>query len=436
MCSTSTQTDDVASVSDPGVSAQHAPQPQRPTAVQFSGDSAWTQVPIATTQPREQMPSSTTAPRVDRKRRRANSNKTAPENNKGKWTEEEDQLLRLLVSQYGAVHNWTCISRAMTFRNTKQCRERWCKHLDNKLKHGNWTDEEDTIILRLRQEGKGWAAIARHLEGRTDNTVKIRWNSLVRSQRRLAKRAAKEAQMRLLKQKKIRKTKTKTSKRTRGTGNKNDGKPDNNSLAVGKSITVACDPKAAVTIPSKRMRLSESNSEPNGVVERVPMDVLKQEFETKLSTSVEGNTSPRTPRQQVQMERSPKDAKPTVELQQISPTYSGKNKGKWLPFEDKLLTALVETFGQKWSVICRSIAGRNIKQCRERWCKHLDPSLRHGDWSPEEDQIILTGRMNRKGWAEIARQLQGRTDNKVKIRWNSLIRTHERKERHRRHFGH
>lgn len=29
-------------------------------------------------------------------------------------------------------------------------------------------------------------------------------------------------------------------------------------------------------------------------------------------------------------------------------------------------------------------------QCRERWMHHLDPSLRHVSWTPEEDELLLT----------------------------------------------
>lgn len=33
--------------------------------------------------------------------------------------------------------------------------------------------------------------------------------------------------------------------------------------------------------------------------------------------------------------------------------------------------------------------GRTSKQCRERWCHHLDPAVRKGGYTTEEDELII-----------------------------------------------
>ena len=43
----------------------------------------------------------------------------------------------------------------------------------------------------------------------------------------------------------------------------------------------------------------------------------------------------------------------------------------------------------KWSVIAAQLPGRIGKQCRERWFNHLDPDIKKGDWTPDEDAVLF-----------------------------------------------
>jgi len=102
-----------------------------------------------------------------------------PELVKGPWTEEEDQKVRELVKMHGA-KKWSLIASHLPGRIGKQCRERWTNHLDPGVKKENWEPWEDELIIKLQREiGNKWARIAKHLEGRTDNAVKNRFNSTI-----------------------------------------------------------------------------------------------------------------------------------------------------------------------------------------------------------------------------------------------------------------
>lgn len=48
----------------------------------------------------------------------------------------------------------------------------------------------------------------------------------------------------------------------------------------------------------------------------------------------------------------------------------------------------------KWSLIADKIPGRIGKQCRERWSNHLDPALRKGEWSKEEDLNLILAQVS------------------------------------------
>lgn len=98
---------------------------------------------------------------------------------KGKWTDEEDEMLKAIV--FKGFEHWGKVADQMPGRTSKQCRERWANYLDPSLLKTAFTQAEDDAVMRLQSEfGNKWAYIARLIPGRTENSVKLRYHALVK----------------------------------------------------------------------------------------------------------------------------------------------------------------------------------------------------------------------------------------------------------------
>jgi hypothetical protein len=92
--------------------------------------------------------------------------------------------------------------------------------------------------------------------------------------------------------------------------------------------------------------------------------------------------------------------------------------------EFSILGWVAQNGPQKWEELARLIPGRSARQCRERWYDHLDPDMKHIEWTAAEDKIIsdVVLRSGRK-WSRIAPLLPGRSETAVKNRWDVIQRT-------------
>uniref|UniRef100_A0A0E0L6W9 Uncharacterized protein n=1 Tax=Oryza punctata TaxID=4537 RepID=A0A0E0L6W9_ORYPU len=100
---------------------------------------------------------------------------------KGPWTPEEDKLLVEYIGKNGH-GSWRRLPKlAGLNRCGKSCRLRWTNYLRPDIKRGDFTDDEERLIIHLHATlGNKWSSIATKLKGRTDNEIKNYWNTHLR----------------------------------------------------------------------------------------------------------------------------------------------------------------------------------------------------------------------------------------------------------------
>ncbi|NXJ70486.1 SNPC4 protein, partial [Rostratula benghalensis] len=107
-------------------------------------------------------------------------------------------------------------------------------------------------------------------------------------------------------------------------------------------------------------------------------------------------------------------------------------KGPWTPEEDAMLLAAVKKYRERnWYKIRTEVPGRSDAQCRDRYLKALHCDVKKGKWSLEEEEqlIELVEKHGLGHWSKIASELPHRTGSQCLSKWKLMIGSKQKRSR-------
>ncbi|KAI5134642.1 hypothetical protein NEAUS06_1227 [Nematocida ausubeli] len=99
--------------------------------------------------------------------------------------------------------------------------------------------------------------------------------------------------------------------------------------------------------------------------------------------------------------------------------------GRWTEEENRaLLKGVSKCKKGNWREVCKYVPTRTQFQCRERYIYYLDPAKNSQPWSPEEDEKLLKAveKSEKHVWRQISKELTDRTDRQCRIRYYQINR--------------
>ncbi|OHT13481.1 Myb-like DNA-binding domain containing protein [Tritrichomonas foetus] len=97
---------------------------------------------------------------------------------------------------------------------------------------------------------------------------------------------------------------------------------------------------------------------------------------------------------------------------------AARKRNKFTLDEDNLLKELVAENGENWSVVASKMPGRNVRQVKERYLNYLSPTIKHGDWTYEEDHLlVLLVFFKRQHWSSLKKSFPRRSDVAIRNRF-------------------
>jgi hypothetical protein len=302
-----------------------------------------------------------------------------PATTKGRWTLEEDQKLSQVIADHGT--KWALVTAMIPGRTSDQCRQRWRNNLDPGLRttqgassaaacnynnKGKWTAQEDAKLAQAVKEhgDNNWVAVAALVPGRRNDQCRHRWT-----------------------------------------------------VFLGPSMTTTTTTMTMTTPRNEGQWTAKEDATLTDAVKKHPHDWVR------IAALLPGRTNTQCNYRWVTYcDPAAKD--------RTTGTHAARNnnKGTWTPEEDQKLTDAVAELGTtEWAQVTAMVPGRIDHQCRARWYSSLDPTIKQQPstdiskvhkWTAEEDaKLIEAVTEHGNKWSQVAAMVPGRFRNQCRQRW-------------------
>lgn len=117
-------------------------------------------------------------------------------------------------------------------------------------------------------------------------------------------------------------------------------------------------------------------------------------------------------------------------------TFRRESRNPWTKKEDaELIKIIKELYSNqinsldadsiKWDVISQRMypdGNRKAKDCRKRWSNSLDPKLKKGKWTKDEDEKLIKAHSKHgPSWQKVSNEIMGRTDDQCAKRYIEVL---------------
>ncbi len=346
-----------------------------------------------------------------------------------KWTDAENLQLSNYIKEFG--ENWKKIAENMPGKNPQQCNSHWIRVLKPTIKHGKWTKEEDEQLKNLvSQHGEKWAEIAKEISGRTDMQCRYHYKRSLHSAIKKGEWTEEEdEQLKNL----VDQYGEKWAKIAKAM-------PCRTDLQCRQHYTQTLNP----TIKQEKWTQEEDEQLKNLVDQHGDQwaEIAKEmsgRTHTQCSQRYKRTLNPAIKQRKWTKEEDEQlknlvdqHGKKWVKIAKEMSNRTGKQcwqhytralnpaikQGKWTEGENEQLKNLVDQYGEKWAKIAKEMPGRTDRQCRQHYTQTLNPAIKQEKWTEEDDEQ-LKNFVDQHGekWAEIAKEMPGRTDIQCRLRY-------------------